>query len=109
MTAETTKRKKFAAAMLVGLGAEAQAASQKLLAAIGYRVLVVGHAAAATERMPVVMPLLVVAPAATHAVERESLEDAAVAVGAHVVWLPSEPTAVRTILALTAQRVFEAG
>jgi|SRR4051812_44771583 hypothetical protein len=106
---ETTKRRRFAAAMLVALPPDAQSASQKLLAAIGYKVLTVGHVAAASERLAVVMPILVVAPEGTVKIERDALEDGCVAVGAHVVWLPSEPTAVRTVLAMTAQRVFENG
>ncbi len=94
--------------MIVGLDAAVAEAAQEILRGYGYQVLRVGHVAAAGERLPVLMPILVVASAETVKVERDVLEDGAVAVGARVVWLPRDADAVKTLLAHTARQVLEA-
>ncbi|HEY8079733.1 MAG TPA: hypothetical protein VIF62_36635 [Labilithrix sp.] len=105
---QTTRRRRVNAAMIIGLDAAVAEAAQTMLRGLGYQVVRVGHAAAASERLPVLMPILVVASAETVKVERESLEDGAVAVGAHVVWLPPNAEAVQALLAHTARQVLEA-
>jgi hypothetical protein len=104
----TIRRQVFNSAMLVGLDATVKQAALTLLSGMGYRVVAVGHAAAAAERLPVLVPILVVAHADTVKADREALEDGAVAVGARVVWLPPEPTAVQALLAHTAREVLAA-
>jgi hypothetical protein len=54
------------------------------------RVLRVGHAAAACERLPVAMPQVVVVLGALHAEEREALADRATAVGALIMYVDPE-------------------
>jgi hypothetical protein len=75
--------------MLVGLDPTLVQPLMQMLSVIGYRVLTVAHAAAAMERIPVVMPLLVVAMGAVREKERDDLEDRVVAVGAELVWVPA--------------------
>lgn len=60
------------------------------LSTLGYRVLTVAHVAAASERIPVVMPLLVIASSGLLDHEQKDLEDRVVAVGAELVWIPPD-------------------
>ena len=76
--------------MLVGIDAALAQALVPTLSVIGYRVLTVAHAAAASERIPVVMPLVVVATSAVLDHERDDLKDRCVAVGAELVWMPAD-------------------
>lgn len=103
----TVKRQRFISAMLVKLPPAIQQEAQTLLAGLGYRVVAVGHVPAAAERLPVLMPVLVVACSTILKIERDGLEDGAVAVGARVVWLPEDPTAVHALLSHTARQVLE--
>src|SRR5260221_10802182 len=57
---------------------------------LGYRVLTVAHVAAASERIPVVMPLIVIASSSVLDHEQKDLEDRVVAVGAALVWIPPD-------------------
>lgn len=72
-------------AMLVGLAEPLATACSDALTDGGLRVLRVGHVAAACERIPVVMPQLVVVREALGKEEAEMLDDRCVAVGAEVV------------------------
>lgn len=72
-------------AMLVGLPDELSARSAELLADGGLRTLKVGHVAAASERIPIVMPHLVVVPTTLSPTEDETLADRCVAVGAEML------------------------
>lgn len=56
----------------------------------GLRVLRVGHVAAASERIPVVMPQLVVVSATVRDAELDILNDRCVAVGAEVIRVPND-------------------
>jgi hypothetical protein len=81
---ETIQRKTTPTAMMVGLPDALAAACAAPLIEGGLRVLRVGHAAAACERIPVIMPQLVVIPAGIGKVDAEVLTDGCVAVGAEV-------------------------
>jgi hypothetical protein len=71
--------------MIVGLPDDLASRCADTLIDGGLRVLKVGHAAAACERIPVVMPHLVVASSAIRPDEEEALTDRCVAVGAEIL------------------------
>jgi hypothetical protein len=83
----TLPRVKQTSAMLVALDATLQESVTTLLAVLGLRVFKVGHAVAACERIPVVMPKLVIASTAIKETDGEALNDRAIAVGAELLWL----------------------
>jgi hypothetical protein len=105
---QTTRRRRANVGMIVGLDADLATTASELLAGLGYKVVRVSHVAAASERLPVLMPILVVADAELVGTERAELEDHAVAVGARVVWVPRDPQAVSALLGFTARQVLEA-
>jgi len=72
-------------AILVGLPEDLAAECSPVLSEGGLKVLKVGHVAAACERIPVVMPQIVVTTTALHAHDAETLNDRCVAVGAEVI------------------------
>ena len=74
-------------AILVGLGDDLAASATAALMKAGVRVLRVRHVAGAAERIPVVMPGLVVTLAGLRAGQVETLADRCVAVGAEIVEL----------------------
>jgi hypothetical protein len=82
---ETIQRVATPTGILVGLPDELAAICTEALGEGGLRVLRVGHVAAASERIPVVMPQLVIVSAAIHKAELEILNDRCVAVGAEVI------------------------
>lgn len=73
--------------MLVGLPRAFADECSVVLSMLGIRVLVVGHAAAASERIPVVMPKIVIAPQSVKPEDREVLSERAIAVGAQLLLL----------------------
>lgn len=81
----TIQRVATPTAILVGLPEDLAAECTETLADGGLKVLKVGHVAAACERIPVVMPQLVVTTTSLHAHEAETLNDRCVAVGAEVL------------------------
>lgn len=85
MKGATIQRVATPTAILVGVAEPLASACSDALAAGGLRVLRVGHVAAACERLPVVMPQLVVVSSALNAADAEMLADRCVAVGADVV------------------------
>ncbi len=87
MKRETIQRVATPTAILVAFAEPLATQVQDILADGGLKVLKVGHVAAALERLPVVMPQLVVAPSTTAATELEELEDRCVAVGAELMKL----------------------
>jgi hypothetical protein len=87
---ETLRRNASPAALLVGLEDELGDKCAALLAAMGIKSLRAGHVAAACERLPVVMPQLVLVPAVLLPQDEELLADRAVAVGAEVVRMDAE-------------------
>lgn len=71
-------------AILIGVAEPLATSCSDVLANGGLRVLRVGHVAAACERIPVVMPQLVVVPSTMGQEDSETLADRCVAVGAEV-------------------------
>ena len=92
MKRETIQRVATPTAILVGLPDTLATTATDALGEGGLRVLRVGHVAAASERIPVVMPQLVVVSATLRPDELEMLNDRCVAVGAEVLALgPGTP------------------
>lgn len=79
--------------MLVGLPEHLANRCTVALGAGGLRVLRVGHVAAACERIPVVMPQLVLVSTTLRPEEEEMLGERCVAVGAEVMRLAPETDA----------------
>jgi hypothetical protein len=89
---ETIQRVASPTALLVGAAEPLAAACTDALADGGLRVLRVGHVAAACERIPVIMPQLVVVATNLRPEESDMLADRCVAVGAEVMKLaPGAP------------------
>lgn len=93
---ETIQRVATPTAFLVGLPEPLATITDDILADGGLRVMRVGHVAAACERLPVVMPQLVVAKAALLPEEAEMLADRCVAVGAELLKVSPEGDANAT-------------
>ena len=93
MKHETIQRVATPTAILVGLPEPLASMATEFLGDGGLRVLRVGHVAAASERIPVVMPQLVLVPTTMRAEELEILNDRCVAVGADVVAIAPETPA----------------
>jgi hypothetical protein len=91
---QTIQRVATPTAILVGLPEPLASWVADVLADGGLKVLKVGHVAAACERLPVVMPQLVVVPAALAQADRETIEDRCVAVGAQLkaIDVEAQPT-----------------
>lgn len=90
---ETIQRVATPTAILVGVAEPMATACADALADGGLRVLRVGHVAAACERIPVVMPQLVVVPTTLRPEDTETLADRCVAVGAEVLSIAPEAEA----------------
>lgn len=90
MKRETIQRFATPTGILVGLPDELAAVCTDALGEGGLRVLRVGHVAAASERIPVVMPQLVLISATIRQDELEILNDRCVAVGAEVIRLATD-------------------
>lgn len=90
MKRETVQRFATPTGILVALPDDLAALCTDALSDGGLRVLRVGHVAAASERIPVVMPQLVVVSASVSNVELEVLNDRCVAVGAEVIRVPND-------------------
>jgi len=74
-------------AILVGLAEDLAAECTETLSDGGLKVLKVGHVAAACERIPVVMPQLVVTSTTLNPHDADTLNDRCVAVGAEIIKL----------------------
>jgi hypothetical protein len=98
---QTMPRMDVATAMLVALEDRIAGACVTLLDDAGFRVIRVKHVAPALERMPVVMPHLVIVPANLRKDEDEGLVDRCVAIGAEVLRLAPDVDA-RALAALVA-------
>jgi hypothetical protein len=91
----TTRRVRFATAMLVDVEESVRASCATLLAELGYHVEVVAHPLVASGSIPVLCPLLVIASASSlvllqdHAID---LDELATAVGGQLVVVPSDAT-----------------
>jgi len=84
---QTVPRMDMATAMLVALDDKIAGACITILDDAGFRVIRVKHVAPALERLPVVQPQLVIAPANLHEHEAQPLADRCTAVGAKLVGL----------------------
>lgn len=82
---ETIQRVATPTALLVGVAEPLAQACTDALSDGGLKVLRVGHVAAACERIPVIMPQLVVVAASIRQEESDMLADRCVAVGAEVL------------------------
>jgi len=98
---QTLPRMDVATAMLVALDDKIAGACVTLLDDAGFRVIRVKHVQPALERLPVVMPHLVIAPTSLRKEEEEQLTDRCVAIGAEVLRLAPEIDA-RALTALIA-------
>lgn len=93
MRGETIQRVATPTALLVALPEQLAARCTAVLGASGLRVLRVGHAAAACERIPVVMPQLVLVPGDQASVAEPDLDmitDRCIAVGAQLMRLEAD-------------------
>jgi hypothetical protein len=97
----TTQRVVAPTALLVALGEHVAAHCTAVLGGLGLRVLRVSHAAAARERIPVVMPQLVVVSHDLAAEEIDALTDGFVAVGAELLRLDPAASTDALTAALT--------
>lgn len=77
-------------AILVGLPEDLAMECSEKLSDGGLKVLKVGHVAAACERIPVVMPQLVVTTTALTEYDADTLNDRCVAVGAEIIRVSAE-------------------
>lgn len=82
---DTIQRVATPTAIIVGVVEPLATVCNDALAAGGLRVLRVGHVAAACERIPVVMPQLVVVSTTLRPEDTDMLTDRCVAVGAEIV------------------------
>jgi len=111
----TIQRVATPTAILIGLAEPLATRCSDLLADGGLRVLRVGHVAAACERIPVIMPQLVVVPTSLRDEDAEMLADRCVAVGAEIFKVAPEadPTALTQSLKDAAKeallRAFDRG
>jgi hypothetical protein len=105
---ETIQRVATPTAILVGLPEALAALCTDILGDGGLRVLRVGHVAAASERIPVVMPQLVLVSTTLRPDDLEMLNDRCVAVGARVIMVaPNENhAALTTALKSAANEAF---
>lgn len=85
MKRETIQRVATPTAILVGIPDDLTELCTDALGDGGLRVLKVGHVAAASERIPVVMPRLVLVSTTLRPEDLETITDRCVAVGAEVV------------------------
>lgn len=96
---QTLPRMDVATAMLVALDDKVAGACITILDDAGFRVVRVKHVAAACERMPVVMPQIVLVPTTLRREEDEILVDRCTAVGAEILRLAPDVDA-RALIAL---------
>lgn len=96
---QTMPRMDMATAMLVALDDRVAGACITILDDAGFRVIRVKHVAPALERLPVVMPQLVVVPTNLRKDEQTPLDDRCVAIGAEVLRLAPDVD-VRQLVAL---------
>lgn len=98
---QTMPRMDMATAMLVALDDRLAGACITILDDAGFRVIRVKHVAPALERMPVVMPHLVIVPANLRKDEEEPILDRCVAIGAEVLRLAPDVDS-RALVALVS-------
>ena len=106
---QTMPRMDVATAMLVALDDRIAGACVTLLDDAGFRIVRVKHVAPACERLPVVMPHLVVVPSTLRKEDDETVVDRCVAIGAEVLRLSPEvdPGALAALSAGAAHSALE--
>lgn len=106
MKRETIQRVAAPTGILVGLPDALANHCMEVLDERGLRVLRVGHVAAASERIPVVMPQIVIVSGGVHQDELDALNDRCVAVGADVIQVAPDAdlAALTTTLEQAARR-----
>jgi hypothetical protein len=87
---ETIQRVATPTALLVGLAEPLAMSCIDSLSSSGLRILRAGHVAAACERIPVIMPQLVLVSANLDKADADMLNDRCVAVGAELVRLATD-------------------
>lgn len=103
---ETLQRITAPTAILVGLPDGVAAVANDVLVTAGMRVLRVGHPAGAAERIPVVMPGLVVMMTGLRDEELELLVDRCLAVGAETLSIAEEEADLESKLAEAGRTAF---
>lgn len=101
---QTMPRMDVATAMLVALEDRVAGACVTLLDDAGFRVIRVKHVPPACERLPVVMPQLVLVPTTLRKDEEEMIVDRCVAIGAEVLRVAPDVDA-RALAALLASAI----
>src|SRR5215218_9048971 len=96
---QTMPRMDMATAMLVALDDRLAGACITILDDAGFRVIRVKHVAPALERLPVVMPQLVIIPSSLRKDEDDLLADRCVAIGAEILKLAADVD-VRMLVAM---------
>jgi hypothetical protein len=100
---ETIQRVATPTAILVGISDALAGMCVETLGDGGLRVLKVGHVAAASERIPIVMPQLVLVSTTLRPEDFDTINDRCVAVGADVIKVsPEEDRAELQLLLKTA-------
>jgi hypothetical protein len=92
MRRETMQRTSTPTAVLVGLAEPLLTTCIEVLTDEGLKVLRAAHVAAAGERIPIVMPQLVIVASTLRPEELDQLQDRCLAVGAAVLALQPKPT-----------------
>lgn len=103
---ETLQRITAPTAILVGLPEGLYPVAHDVLVAAGMRVLRVGHPAGAAERIPVVMPGLVVLMTGVRDEELELVVDRCIAVGADTLSIAEDEADLETKLADAGRQAF---
>ena len=106
MKRETLQRITAPTAILVGLPEGLAAVAHDMLVAAGMRVLRVAHPAGAAERIPVVMPGLVVLMVGVRDEELELVVDRCIAVGADTMSIAEDEADLETKLADAGRQAF---
>ncbi len=106
MKRETLQRITAPTAILVGLPEGLALVAHDVLVAAGMRVLRMGHAAGAAERIPVVMPGLVVLMVGVRDEELELIVDRCIAVGADTMSIAEDEADLETKLADAGRQAF---
>jgi hypothetical protein len=88
---KTIRRVDLPTVLLVGLTEGQVDRCRRAMATLAMRVVRVAHTAAACERIPVVMPCVVVVDEALHPDERARIDDAVAAVGAQLLPIKQQP------------------
>jgi hypothetical protein len=106
---QTLPRMDVATAMLIAIDDHLAGACVTLLDDAGFRVVRVKHVPPACERLPVVMPHLVIVPSHLRKEDEDLLEDRCVAIGAELLRLSPDvdPGALTALVASAAHSALD--